>query len=298
MKKAIFLLTALFIISCEKEKGESYSKDLIGNWEGLKRNYSYNISSNLSQTVTNPYAAGTGSIELFGAEEASLKYMYLFSTNGVLQIAIAEEVFGVPSEDTNFVLNMYDYGNFGTFCQLTKYIGDASEIYEGELEFTVYFLVDGYPEITILSGALYSEFVNDSVTVIGTLTSVQENVNAGNEKEIGNVDWEFVSYEISFLIKGDKSFEQTIRTIDSETLEYSGTWEATSDEITFHYTNYSETFEYSVNNSGLELTEVIDLCVATQDNCLLQYELMYGMENGSLESVVLEEKTFFNKSTG
>ena len=102
--------------------------------------------------------------------------------------------------------------------------------------------------------------MNDSVTVTGTLLAVQENVNAGIEQEIGNIDWEFVSYEISFLINNDKSFEQTIKTIDSETLEYSGTWDATSDEITFHYPNSSDTYLYSVNGSSLELKYNKDIC--------------------------------------
>ncbi len=292
MKSTILLITILFIVSCEKDEKASYSKDLIGNWEGVKENYSYNITSNISQPVTIPYKTGTGSIELNGAEEASLKYMYLYYTNGILQIAVSKNGFGVPSEDTNFVLNIYDYGDFGSFSQLTKTSGDAADIYEGQLEFTVNGL-----DVTVLSGALYNDFVNDSVTVTGTLSAVQESVNAGTPREIGNVNWVFRSYEVSFLINDDKSFEQTIKTIDSETLEYSGTWNATSDEITFHYTNYSKTYEYNITNSDLELTFINDLCLLNPDECLPQYELMYGMEDGSLENVVLKKTTYFNKSS-
>ena len=83
--------------------------------------------------------------------------------------------------------------------------------------------------------------MNDSVTVTGTLLAVQENVNAGIEQEIGNIDWEFVSYEIRFLINNDNSFDQTIVTIDTEMLECSGTRVATRVEITSHYFNYSDT---------------------------------------------------------
>ncbi|MFQ6677030.1 MAG: hypothetical protein ACE5D0_01810 [Fidelibacterota bacterium] len=298
MKKYVLLFIILFLAGCEKEEGESYPKDLIGNWKGFERNYSYNMISNLSQTVTNPYAEGTGSIELNGAETASLKYIYFLNTNGIVQIAMAKNVFGVISEDINFSLNIYDYGDLGSYSQLKVSSDDAAENYEGELEFSLISdNLDGFVEIAIVSGALYNEFVNDSVTVTGTLTSVQENVDANNEIEIGNIDWEFVSYEISFLINEDKSFEQTIRTIDSETLEYSGTWDATHDAITFHHKNYSETFEYSVSNSGLELMVANDLCLLNPDVCLSQYELMYGMEVGSLESVILNETTFFNRSS-
>ena len=292
MKKTILLIIILFIFSCEKDDGDSYSKDLISNWEGTKINYSYNIASNSSQTVTNPYEVGSGSIELSGAEEASLNYMYLYQANGVLQIAIAKRVFGVPSEETNYLLNIYDYGDFGSYSQLTKSNNDAADVYEGELEFTV-----NGPELTISTGALYHETVNDSVMISGTLAVAQETVNAGSQFEIGNIDWVFGSYEITLLINNDKSFEQTINTLDSETLKYSGTWDASSDEITFHYTNYSKTYEYRVSSSDLELTYLDDLCVLYPDECLTPYELMYNMAGGSLERVVLYETTFFDKKS-
>ena len=88
-----------------------------------------------------------------------------------------------------------------------------------------------------------------------------------------------------------------IKTLDFETLEYSGTWDASSDEITFHYTNYSKTYEYRVSSSDLELTYLDDLCVLYPDECLTPYELMYNMAGGSLESVVLYETTFFDKKS-
>ncbi|MCH7612025.1 MAG: hypothetical protein IIB95_09710 [Candidatus Marinimicrobia bacterium] len=290
MKKIILLFTILFIVTCEKEDGDSYSKDLIGNWEGVMRNYSYHIISTVSQTVNNPYKSGTGSIVLQGAEEAILQYMYLYSVNGVLQISIAQFPFGLTVEETHYVLYIYDYGDFGTPSQLTKYYSDVGELYEGELDFTI----NGY-EITVTSGALYHTFLNDSVSITGTLAPAQSNVTAGTDVELGSLDWTFDTYEVNFNIKDDNSFDQTIVTIDTETLERSGTWEATSDEITFHYPTSSDKYSYNISGSNLELTQNKDLCISNPDECLPQYELMYGMEGGSLENVVMKETTFFNK---
>ncbi len=292
MKKTFIFLTILFITSCEKDEGVSYSRDLIGNWEGFKTNYSYNITSNISQTVNNPYGVGTGSLVLASAEESTMQYMYLYSTNGIQQISISDKPFGVATEETHYVLKVFDYGDFGTYSQLTKYFSDAAEHYEGELVFSV-----NASEITVTSGALYHTSINDSVTVTGTLAPAQAIVTAGNDKELGNVNWVFDSFKWNFNIKDDNTFNQTIVTIDTEILEYSGTWSATSDEITFHYTNSSDIYTYRVSSSSLELIYVNDLCMVNPDECLPLNELQYSMESGSLENVILEERTFFNKSS-
>lgn len=290
MKKIILLLVIILFISCEKDEGESYSKDLIGNWDGFKTNYVYTIISSISQTVNNPYEAGTGSLILSSAEEATLQYMYLYSINGVLQISISDKPIGVITEEIHYRLKIYDYGDFGTYSQLTKYISDAGENYEGELEFS---LIGS--ELTVTSGALYHTSLNDSITVIGTLSPAQTSVNAGSETELGNVDWTFDTFEWNFNIKDGNSFTQTIITIDSGTIERSGTWEATSDEITFHYSNSSDTYAYSVSGSGLVLEFNKDLCVSNPDECLPLYELEYGMESGSLEQVAQIKTTHFSK---
>ena len=290
MKKIILLLVIILFISCEKDEGESYSKDLIGNWDGFKTNYVYTIISSISQTVNNPYEAGTGSLILSSAEEATLQYMYLYSINGVLQISISDKPIGVITEEIHYRLKIYDYGDFGTYSQLTKYISDAGENYEGELEFS---LIGS--ELTVTSGALYHTSLNDSITVIGTLSPAQTSVNAGSETELGNVDWTFDTFEWNFNIKDGNSFTQTIITIDSGTIERSGTWEATSDEITFHYSNSSDTYAYSVSGSGLVLEFNKDLCVSNPDECLPLYELEYGMESGSLEQVAQIKTTYFSK---
>lgn len=290
MKKIILLLVIILFISCEKDEGESYSKDLIGNWDGFKTNYVYTIISSISQTVNNPYEAGTGSLILSSAEEATLQYMYLYSINGVLQISISDKPIGVITEEIHYRLKIYDYGDFGTYSQLTKYISDAGENYEGELEFS---LIGS--ELTVTSGALYHTSLNDSITVIGTLSPAQTSVNAGSDTELGNVDWTFDTFEWNFNIKDGNSFTQTIITIDSGTIERSGTWEATSDEITFHYSNSSDIYAYSVSGSGLVLEFNKDLCVSNPDECLPLYELEYGMESGSLEQVAQIKTTHFSK---
>ena len=290
MKKIILLLVIILFISCEKDEGESYSKDLIGNWDGFKTNYVYTIISSISQTVNNPYEAGTGSLILSSAEEATLQYMYLYSINGVLQISISDKPIGVITEEIHYRLKIYDYGDFGTYSQLTKYISDAGENYEGELEFS---LISS--ELTVTSGALYHTSLNDSITVIGTLSPAQTSVNAGSDTELGNVDWTFDTFEWNFNIKDGNSFTQTIITIDSGTIERSGTWEATSDEITFHYSNSSDIYAYSVSGSGLVLEFNKDLCVSNPDECLPLFELEYGMESGSLEQVAQIKTTHFSK---
>ena len=290
MKKIILLLVIILFISCEKDEGESYSKDLIGNWDGFKTNYVYTIISSISQTVNNPYEAGTGSLILSSAEEATLQYMYLYSINGVLQISISDKPIGVITEEIHYRLKIYDYGDFGTYSQLTKYISDAGENYEGELEFS---LISS--ELTVTSGALYHTSLNDSITVIGTLSPAQTSVNAGSDTELGNVDWTFDTFEWNFNIKDGNSFTQTIITIDSGTIERSGTWEATSDEITFHYSNSSDIYAYSVSGSGLVLEFNKDLCVSNTDECLPLFELEYGMESGSLEQVAQIKTTHFSK---
>ena len=290
MKKLTLLFILLFLISCAKDDGGSYAKDLIGNWTGYKQNNSYYITSITTQTVTNPYIAGTGLITLDGAEEATLQYIYMYSSHGLTQIAVAQKVFGITSEGNNYILNIYDYGDFGSFSQLFKTSANASDTYEGELEFSV-----ESQTISVTGGALYHESVDDSVMIVGTLSLVQSDVVSGTAVELGNLDWIFENYEFSMNINDDKTFEQIIITITGDTEETSGTWNADSDEITLHYPNYSKTFSYSVSATSLEMTYNNDLCVLTPDECLPQYELMYDMENGSLDQVVQVKTTYFSK---
>ena len=290
MKKLTLLFILLFLISCEKDDGDSYAKDLIGNWTGYKQNNSYFITSITTQTVTNPYITGTGSITLDGAEEATLQYIYMYSSHGLTQIAVAQKVFGITSEGNNYILNIYDYGDFGSFSQLFKTSANASDTYEGELEFSV-----ESQTISVTGGALYHDSVDDSVMVVGTLSLVQSEVISGTALQLGNLDWMFENYEFSMNINDDKTFEQIIITITGDTEETSGTWNADNDEITLHYPNYSKTFSYSVSATNLEMTYNNDLCVLTPDECLPQYELMYDMENGSLDQVVQVKTTYFSK---
>ena len=290
MKKLTLLFILLFLISCAKDDGDSYAKDLIGNWTGYKQNNSYYITSITTQTVTNPYIAGTGLITLDGAEEATLQYIYMYSSHGLTQITVAQKVFGITSEGNNYILNIYDYGDFGSFSQLFKTSANASDTYEGELEFSV-----ESQTISVTGGALYHESVDDSVMIVGTLSLVQSDVVSGTAVELGNLDWIFENYEFSMNINDDKTFEQIIITITGDTEETSGTWNADSDEITLHYPNYSKTFSYSVSATSLEMTYNNDLCVLTPDECLPQYELMYDMENGSLDQVVQVKTTYFSK---
>ena len=290
MKKLTLLFILLFLISCAKDDGDSYAKDLIGNWTGYKQNNSYYITSITTQTVTNPYIAGTGLITLDGAEEATLQYIYMYSSHGLTQITVAQKVFGITSEGNNYILNIYDYGDFGSFSQLFKTSANASDTYEGELEFSV-----ESQTISVTGGALYHESVDDSVMIVGTLSLVQSDVVSGTAVELGNLDWIFENYEFSMNINDDKTFEQIIITITGDTEETSGTWNADNDEITLHYPNYSKTFSYSVSATSLEMTYNNDLCVLTPDECLPQYELMYDMENGSLDQVVQVKTTYFSK---
>ncbi len=290
MKKLTLLFILLFLISCAKDDGGSYAKDLIGNWTGYKQNNSYYITSITTQTVTNPYIAGTGLITLDGAEEATLQYIYMYSSHGLTQITVAQKVFGITSEGNNYILNIYDYGDFGSFSQLFKTSANASDTYEGELEFSV----EGQT-VSLTGGALYHDSVDDSVMVVGTLSLVQSEVISGTALQLGNLDWMFENYEFSMNINDDKTFEQIIITITGDTEETSGTWNADNDEITLHYPNYSKTFSYSVSATNLEMTYNNDLCVLTPDECLPQYEFMYGMEAGSLEQVVQIKTTYFSK---
>jgi len=290
MKKLTLLFILLFLISCAKDDGDSYAKDLIGNWTGYKQNNSYYITSITTQTVTNPYIAGTGLITLDGAEEATLQYIYMYSSHGLTQIAVAQKVFGITSEGNNYILNIYDYGDFGSFSQLFKTSANASDTYEGELEFSV-----ESQTISVTGGALYHDSVDDSVMVVGTLSLVQSEVISGTALQLGNLDWMFENYEFSMNINDDKTFEQIIITITGDTEETSGTWNADNDVITLHYPNYSKTFSYSVSATNLDMTYNNDLCVLTPDECLPQYEFMYGMEAGSLEQVVQIKTTYFSK---
>jgi len=295
MKKRIILLTIFLFAGCEKMGKTSYSKYLMGQWDGVKKNYTYSVLSNQSQTAINPYESGTGMIEISGAESASLTYMYIYSTNGVLQISMAKNAFDVPSEETNYLLNIYDYGDFGSFSQLTVTARDYSATYEGELTFTVHSIINGDGEITIQPGALYHNTTNDSVMVSGTLAPVQVAIEAGTDYELGNMDWNFTDFDIEILIDNDKTFKQNVTTINGEVFSDSGTWDANDKEITLYFENRTRIFQYSVTNSNLELKYVNDLCVLTPDECLPQYELMYGMESGSLEQVILLETTHFSK---
>lgn len=290
MKKLFFISIILFLMSCEKEKGDSYSKDLLGSWNGFKQTNSYSIVANTSLTVTNPYVSGNGSLIIDGAENAALNYIYMYSTNGVIMVSVSKNVFGISNEDENFLLNVYDYGDFGNFSQLFKTSPGNSDIYEGELEFDIH-----NSTITINSGALHHETVSDSVMITGSVAVSQTNVTAGNQTELGSLEWVFIDYTVNLMLNNDMTFTQTITNLDGDTEEFTGEWEGDSDEITLHFSGHSLTYEYSVSSSGLELVYIDDICMLTPDECLPQYELMYGMESGALEQVVLLETVYYTK---
>lgn len=285
--KHISIVLVLLMVSCEQENNNTVSKNILDDWHVFKLTQTISIETNVSVTINNPFVEGNGSILVSGAQETELKYIYLYSANGVTNVHISNNNLGI---DLNYVLNIYDYGSLGSYAQFSVIDIDALRVYEGDLNFTIDETV-----VMVHSGALYNENQTDSVLITGNLSPVQMTIPGVTETELGTAEWLFNQYEKTLSISKDNHFVETIIYSNGDSVETNGVWEGNAEELTLHYDTYSATYAYAFNEHTLILSLRTDMCASSMEDCLSVYELIFGLESGTLKAVTQMESTYFSK---
>jgi len=316
----ICILTAVFLFAaCEKNSTnpgiqENDTSNLIGTWNPSLAAGEVTIMTNSDQQALDFLSQATGSITITGAHETNLNYLLVLNLGAVRMIQVANQLV-IPEfelEKTSvypvFRLELMDIGVAGSARFIAELSDSEIQNFIGNYtEFT-------YDPATFSLSVNNSELIKDdfstSVTANGILTGQSIPVPA-------NVSTSVLSLPLlldnagSLTLNQDGTFTGVL-IFDSESDTLTGTWAVTgANQIKFTATFEGEqgpqtesiTAAYSVNAGVLTLTleenpvdyidEIADL---TEEEFLNLMELVFGLDPGSLESVLVRASVTFLKS--
>ena len=77
MKRLLIILPLLFWISCDEDAEDNLPTELVGTWYLTDGELYMEMTTNSDQTMIDQFGLGIGSIEVEGAVNTSLTYMFL-----------------------------------------------------------------------------------------------------------------------------------------------------------------------------------------------------------------------------
>ena len=314
MKRLLIILPLLFWIACDEDAEDNLTAELVGTWYLTGGELYMEMTTNSDQTMIDRFRPGIGSIEVEGAVNTSLTYMFLDEDYDDYYIVIANQFLDGPEN-----LPIY-------FLSLSSYGGDLSTYFyavESEDGYIVYFTdsldlsydLDSHT-VTIGSTEFFgTDMYGDSlsVTLSGTIQANSIAIPANTPTQVDFPD-SFIdddASEITMTLEEDGSCVLTeVYEYDDETETETdvGTWSVNDDQLILliEYEGYGETevdtLEATVSVSGNMLSLIIEenYCSEAEedelDECLEEGAMEFGLDPGSLTNLVMVQIMNFSNT--
>ena len=130
MKRLLIILPLLFWIACDEDAEDNLPAELVGTWYLTGGELYMEMTTNSDQTMIDRFGPGIGSIEVEGAVNTSLTYMFLDEDYGAVSIMVGSQFLDGPENFPAYFLIISSYG------------GDLSAIFyavESEDDYIFYF---------------------------------------------------------------------------------------------------------------------------------------------------------------
>ena len=314
MKRLLILLPLLFWIACDEDAEDTLPTELVGTWYLMGGEAYMEMTTNSDQTMIDRFRPGIGSIEVEGAVNTSLTYMFIDEDYGDYYIVIANQVSDGPENLPIYFLSLNSYG------------GDLSTHFyavESEDGYIVYFTdsldlsydLDSHT-VTIGSTEFFgTDMYGDSlsVTLSGTIQANSIAIPANTPTQVDFPD-SFIDDDASEIIM---TLEEDGSCVLTEVYEYDdetetetdvGTWSVNDDQLILliEYEGYGETevdtLEATVSVSGNMLSLIIEenYCSEAEedelDECLEEGAMEFGLDPGSLTNLVMVQIMNFSNT--
>ena len=275
------------------------------------------LTTNSDQEAIDLYSEGNGSIDVTGAESVSFKYMfpsrYEDHDTGVESISI----FLINESFASFGVNYPVFGlmlssggdnpSFFSSGDNPMYHDSGLVVWKDDSTWTQYdgdvdFTYDG-KTLTVNESSLNGKGGSGSVSVKGSLAHQTITIPANTPTPIHEFKEENVSLEQggwTIEIREDGSWVELYQWEDwvdslkaswevendllKVTYDFSDWWDAMGDSTSYEYVIE---FNYKIENNELLLTNEYDICGDNfRQDCLAWSENKYGLDSGSLESII------------
>ena len=312
MKRLLIILPLLFWISCDEDAEDNLTAELVGTWYLTGGELYMEMTTNSDQTMIDRFRPGIGSIEVEGAVNTSLTYMFLDEDYGEVSIMVANQSLDGPGIPPLYYLIVSSYG------------GELSAIFyalESEDDYIYYFTesldlsydLDSYT-VTIGSTEFFGTDmygVVDSVILSGTIQANTIAIPANTPTQVDQSYYFDNMPEMTITLEADGSIVRT-ETFDyyeePETETYEGTWSVSGDQLIIleEYEGNGETevdtteFTFSLSGNTLSLMMEEDWCEPDEeypmDQCLEEGAMEFGLDPGSLTDLVMVQIMNFSNT--
>ena len=312
MKRLLIILPLLFWIACDEDAEDNLTAELVGTWYLTGGELYMEMTTNSDQTMIDRFRPGIGSIEVEGAVNTSLTYMFLDEDYNNYYIVIANQFLDGPENFPIYNLMVSSYG------------GDLSTYFyavESEDGYIVYFTdsldlsydLDSHT-VTIGSTEFFgTDMYGDSlsVTLSGTIQANTIAIPANTPTQVDQSYYFDNMPEMTITLEADGSIVRT-EAFDyyeePETETYEGTWSVSGDQLIIleEYEGNGETevdtLEATVSVSGNTLSLIIEenYCSEAEedelDECLEEGEMEFGLDPGSLTNLVMVQIMNFSNT--
>lgn len=283
----VFFVFSILLVSCKKTVTEPEENTLIGKWSFSSLESKRFVTTNSNQTAKLPFT-GIGTIKIQGITATRLNALAIVSFDpliiGVYTIEFENYV------STSFQID--DENQFGTV-----YFGPSGKTYTGIVNYTF----DGNELIVTETTLTNKDDASDTVTLSGAISFETLNIEANTTTTI-NVpafQTQLPSRYMTIDFLEDGTFSITINNNDGSVTDF-GVWETSGNDLTLTVTTDDtnvDLFEYSLNNTFLELKQQLNACSSSQDylQCLNYFEGLYQIDYQSIIEMLIENTINFRR---
>lgn len=267
-----------------QEEEVTPEEQLLGTWDYGSFQLKVTVTTNKDQTTLDRNSEGEGSIEVVGADTATLTYMTGFWQD---EYGTSVTVSNRPwlEWDEYPVYTLYcSRSQWGTWLDLSIQTRNGYRSYYGE---GVISLDSETHTLTISGVELYDWEDEESVIVTGELVGGTMDIPANTPTEV--VDFTDDDPDQALKFKDNDLF---IWVFDDEWFN-SGFWELEADTLTLYIDyngGYVVHYVYTLSGDSLTLEWEDDPCESDDAVCLEQYERSYGLEEGTLTSIFFQTR--------
>jgi hypothetical protein len=315
MKRLLILLPLLFWIACDEDAEDTLPTELVGTWYLMGGEAYMEMTTNSDQTMIDRFGPGIGSIEVEGAVNTSLTYMFLDEDYNNYYIVIANQFLDGPENFPIYYLMVSSYGgDLSTYFYAVESEDDYIFYFTDSLDLS--YDPDSYA-VTIVSTEFFGTdmygVVDSSLSVIlsGTIQANTIAIPANTPTQVDQSHYFDYMPEMTITLEADGSIVRT-EAFDyyeePETETYEGTWSVSGDQLIIleEHEGNGETevdtteFTFSLSGNTLSLMMEEDWCEPDEeypmDQCLEEGAMEFGLSLGSLTNLVMVQIMNFSNT--
>ena len=315
MKRLLIILPLLFWIACDEDAEDTLPTELVGTWYLMGGEAYMEMTTNSDQTMIDRFGPGIGSIEVEGAVNTSLTYMFLQSYDNDYTIIIENQFLDGPENFPIYYLMVSSYGgDLSTYFYAVESEDDYIFFFTDSLDLS--YDLDSYT-VTIGSTEFFGTdmygVVDSSLSVIlsGTIQANTIAIPANTPTQVDQSHYFDYMPEMTITLEADGSIVRT-EAFDyyeePETETYEGTWSVSGDQLIIleEHEGNGETevdtteFTFSLSGNTLSLMMEEDWCEPDEeypmDQCLEEGSMAFGLDPGSLTDLVMVQIMNFSNT--